>query len=459
MPSTDFIMIEKPNNDEKLPIFEAPLAKCNHDDKTVDDDILIGFKSGKRSAILKLQESNNFFRLKGCGNMNLGFNKQQMAFPEEWQEIRGVQFSNTAFREIYFSEKINNLLNQKGFVLGNTPYGLWKYSEDIDNLTNDCPKLDKYCGIYKTFGDKRLATHLFQGIEIILKSLINIGIQQGDISIDHLDKLKNLFNQSRINTQNNSISKTSTLTKFKDPSISNPKIQEDLSEYCQHSESVKQTLKERLQNFSSILGFLEAVILMFKRAGYETGQVKRTLDENLISWGYYIDHNPFQPHCNAHPNNFLVLDLLADYNNEYHNLLAPVDFDMTYEFKQFISNVQDDPAQYGKQDRELFDSWSGSEKYELEKALGGEENMANFVYGIQEEENQAEEQKEDDLSQQIFKTLNVCLRDVSVLNYRESYDKINHQDWIEDKYSYQTRIQDINQIIQLALLLTDNKDT
>ena len=54
---------------------------------------------------------------------------------------------------------------------------------------------------------------------------------------------------------------------------------------------------------------------------------------------------------------------------------------MTYDFDTFVSIVEDNPATFGTQDRELFDSWSGAEKYELEKALGGEENMANFKYG------------------------------------------------------------------------------
>ena len=53
---------------------------------------------------------------------------------------------------------------------------------------------------------------------------------------------------------------------------------------------------------------------------------------------------------------------------------------MTYDFDTFVSTVEDNPATLGKQDREQFDSWSGLEKYEMEKALGGEENMANFSY-------------------------------------------------------------------------------
>ena len=57
--------------------------------------------------------------------------------------------------------------------------------------------------------------------------------------------------------------------------------------------------------------FLISLALLFSRIGYETGFFKRLLDENRISWGYYVDHNLFEPHCNAHPNNFLVLDIEA----------------------------------------------------------------------------------------------------------------------------------------------------
>ena len=50
------------------------------------------------------------------------------------------------------------------------------------------------------------------------------------------------------------------------------------------------------------------ILLAFARTGAEAGKAKRLLDENLISWGYYTDHNPFEPHCNAHPNNFVITD-------------------------------------------------------------------------------------------------------------------------------------------------------
>ena len=60
----------------------------------------------------------------------------------------------------------------------------------------------------------------------------------------------------------------------------------------------------------------EVLIGMFSLIGFETGKIKRLLDDNLISWGYFTDHNPFVPHCNAHPNNFVVLDLF-DPNNKF----------------------------------------------------------------------------------------------------------------------------------------------
>lgn len=81
--------------------------------------------------------------------------------------------------------------------------------------------------------------------------------------------------------------------------------------------------------------------LLFARIGHEAGVIKRVFDENLISWGYFIDHNLFEPHCNAHPNNFIVLDLEAEYNKN-HTILAPLDFDMSFDYDTFVSIIEDD---------------------------------------------------------------------------------------------------------------------
>lgn len=62
------------------------MAKC---EEAEDEGLLVGFKSGKRSAIVPLP-SGSYLRLKGCGNYILGFNLQNMVYPPDWKEIRGV---------------------------------------------------------------------------------------------------------------------------------------------------------------------------------------------------------------------------------------------------------------------------------------------------------------------------------------------------------------------------------
>ena len=47
--------------------------------------------------------------------------------------------------------------------------------------------------------------------------------------------------------------------------------------------------------------------LLYWTVGWEMGVVKQALEDSGINWGYFFDHNPFEPHCNSHPNNFLVL--------------------------------------------------------------------------------------------------------------------------------------------------------
>jgi hypothetical protein len=177
--------------------------------------------------------------------------------------------------------------------------------------------------------------------------------------------------------------------------------------------------------------------LLFRRVGHECGQFKRHLDENRISWGYFIDHNLFEPHCNAHPNNFIVLDL-----ERHLNLLAPLDFDMTYDFDTFV-NIVPESEKYGQAgDLEMFDNWAGLEKFELEKALGGMENMANFAYGGQEVKG-------------LERLVEIGLRDTCVRAYREAYDKIEVRAWEEWE---KCRI-DVNKLVQMALIVTDHYDT
>ena len=61
-----------------------------------------GVASGKRSAILTVDGS--MIRLKGCGNLTEGFPIEKLEWPPEGtsSEVRGAQYFNSVYRELYF---------------------------------------------------------------------------------------------------------------------------------------------------------------------------------------------------------------------------------------------------------------------------------------------------------------------------------------------------------------------
>ena len=105
-------------------------------------------KSGRRSGIMK--DGERCLRLKGCGNMHLGFNKELTAYPEGFYEIRGCCFEHTVLREQYMCWKINEILKQFGFCSGNLPREFWKYR------SSELEQVHKFCGVFETFGEQRL---------------------------------------------------------------------------------------------------------------------------------------------------------------------------------------------------------------------------------------------------------------------------------------------------------------
>ena len=77
-----------------------------------------------------------------------------------------------------------------------------------------------------------------------------------------------------------------------------------LGAWSQSAYTLRQSLPltaEDTPTFGSLLA------LVYREVGWEMGVVKRTLESHRINWGYFFDHNPFEPHCNSHPNNFIVL--------------------------------------------------------------------------------------------------------------------------------------------------------
>lgn len=85
---------------------------------------------------------------------------------------------------------------------------------------------------------------------------------------------------------------------------------------------------------------LNLLMLIFARTGAESGKSIRLTNEHQISWGYFTDHNPFEPHCNAHPNNYVVM---FPATSPHSNVLAMLDFDMAYDFASFVNTIAPDP--------------------------------------------------------------------------------------------------------------------
>ena len=50
------------------------------------------------------------------------------------QEVRGCQFANTVYRELYFQGLVNKILEDNGLVGANTPLGLWAYAAFDEEL-------------------------------------------------------------------------------------------------------------------------------------------------------------------------------------------------------------------------------------------------------------------------------------------------------------------------------------
>jgi hypothetical protein len=119
MPSTD-MLYEIKENIAHIETLSKPLVKCEASDPERVPG-LVGFRSGKRSALIKV-DGNEYYRVKGCGNLTQGFNLQNMVYPPEQKEIRGVQFENTAFRELYFCKRIKEILEPHGFLVSDNYY-------------------------------------------------------------------------------------------------------------------------------------------------------------------------------------------------------------------------------------------------------------------------------------------------------------------------------------------------
>lgn len=362
-------------------------------------------RSGRRSGIMK--DGDIYLRLKGCGNLHHGFNKEPTAYPEDCFEIRGCCFAHTVLREQYMSWIVNEKLKDFGFCSGNLPREYWKYKN------TELEQVSKYCGVFVTLGEQRLGSHLIGGIDKILTQLSEGVSEELVRSLLPQERKGEIFTVKLVQQTgplNESIHSWTAQGVYKDSSkfVDVLKTDPNFSLFPEFCNGKKQVFSD--------------ICFISYRIGWEVGKIKRILQDNNVCWGYFIDHNPFEPHCNAHCNNFIVL------GPGCKNLLAPVDFDMAFMKDEFVSTVEGEG--FGKCDEELFENWMNCERINLELTLAGQENMANFKY-----------------SDHIGNALSVFTKDLMVIGYREGFDNTQPRyDW--NRESIETTLRQIMETTQ-----------
>jgi hypothetical protein len=304
--------------------------------------------SGRRSAIS--MNKGEAYRLKGCGVDFQGFILGEIAdIGPHHKEIRGSQFKNSCFRELYTTDLVERLLKEHELLPGNISIGYYTYGKEFNTkfqgLSNEAPMIDKYCGIFASNGDRRLGFDLFIGINSIIEKLLT--------SENYLQTLLKTLDPNKIKdilpNKNFKEIKDSEENVIGHDIIFNEKIYDvnigespnqvifDFNSFLDNS-SFEELYQLELTILKDILGdgiftkladtkisVFKIVVILLSKVSYEVGFIKRIFEDNQLNWGTY-DY-----HCNAHLDNYIVLP-----RNDKRCILAPVDFDLSFTRDQFI---------------------------------------------------------------------------------------------------------------------------
>ena len=476
-------------NEKNDTILSQPLIKA----KEIKD--YPGYKciiSGHRSALIKDPKTGIFYRLKGCGNDELGFNIQKTEGVIVEIVTRGSQYDSTCFRELLYSEKVDENLKKINIRCANLPVGFWKYGkdlhilpkenikkEDIPNLENQMPEVDKYCGIFHTLGDKRLRTHLLCGFEKILETIATLCVSKKLINEELLNEIKKIFPATRLpdkietfktikffgplnTTIDEWVKKPVYEQKHYDAIISVDQLKKEINEnknlkifidQTENYDEIYNLLSENLSEKHKLMAkkiienmkkeqangkkFFSTLLNIYIRIGYEVGKIKRLMQDANINWGSYIDRGSSY-HCNAHSNNLVVLPQGND------SLLSPLDLDLAFSKEKMIIINKDCPT-YGQQDLSYWDNYINAEFVDLSLNLCGAED-----YNFQFEKNK--NKNPDSLESKTKNAIRFLLCDCMLENYMKGYDKLDSKDVISIKELKEDNF--FHDIVKLALVVT-----
>ena len=448
--------------------------------------------SGHRSALIKDPKSGIYYRLKGCGNDEKGFNLQKTEGVMVEIVTRGSQYDTTCFRELFYSEKADENLKKLNIRCANYPVGFWKYDknleilpkenikpEDIPKLENQDPEIDKYCGIFHTLGDKRLRTHLLCGLEKILEIISKICIDKQLINEELLNEIKKIYPASRLPNKIETFKTISFFGPFNinfdewvkkpvyekrhyDAIISSEQFKKEINEnknlnvfieqtenydeiYNKLSENLSEKHKTMAKNIIENMKkeqkngkkFFLTLLNIYIRIGYEVGKIKRCFQDANINWGSYVDRG-CSYHCNAHSNNLVVLPQ----GNE--SLLSPLDLDLAFSKEKMIIINKDCPT-YGQHDLSYWDNYINAEFVDLSLNLCCAEDY-NFEFEKNKNKNP------DSFEAKVKNVIRFLLCDCMLENYMKGYDKLESKDLISEKELKEDNF--FHDIIRLALVAT-----
>ena len=103
-------------------------------------------------------------------------------------------------------------------------------------------------------------------------------------------------------------------------------------------------------------GKLKNIAKLYAKLGWEAGRCLAGIHRSGFVWGTFTDHNLQELHCNAHTDNLVILEKTQNDDGSYQ-ILAPVDFDMSFREEQAV-NFWMDPA---KPDRDMVRLQFGTE--------------------------------------------------------------------------------------------------
>ena len=449
--------------------------------------------SGHRSAVIKDPKTGVYYRLKGCGNDELGFNIKKTEGVMVEIVTRGSQYDSTCFRELFYSEKADENLKKLNFRCANYPIGFWKYGkdlhilpkenikiEDLPKLENQMPEVDKYCGIFRTLGDKRLRTHLLCGLEKILEVISTICTSKQLINEEIMNEIKKIYPQNRLP---NEFETYKTIKFFgPDPKISyeewykkpvyekkhydsiisceilKKEIKENKNlkifiDTCENYDELYTLLSEKLSEKHKTMAkniidkmkndrkngkkFFETLLNIYIRIGYEVGKIKRCFQDANINWGSYVDRGASY-HCNAHSNNLVVLPQ----GNE--TLLSPLDLDLAFGKDKMIVINKECPT-FGQHDLSYLDNYLNAEFVDLSLNLCGAEDY-NFDFDKNKNKNP------DSFEIKVRNVIKYLLCDCMLENYMKGFDSIPSPDVINEKELKEDNF--LHNIIKLALIAT-----